>query len=510
MAAPGRCRTLGGMNLHRSIPTALALVASAAGAGAALAPAAHAATVTRAPDGTLVYTAAAGERNRVGIQSTYDELGVVFYDSSGVLTAGPDGCTFQPASSPGGVTSVTCPAKPPAVRVELGDGDDEQYVSLGVRVPITVLGGAGNDDIGTQETAGTLDGGPGNDRVIGDDGDDTLIGGDGNDTIEGKVGSDRVDGGAGDDHISGDGSEGQWSDVIDGGSGTDTIDLDWTDRTYDYVQPHIRLTLGGGADDGRPGERDDVRNVEQLDLYLSADVTGTDAGEKLMFHQTTRGMRIDGLGGDDTLQGGEGPDVVRGGAGDDTVDGSFGDDDIDPGPGRDTVFGDLKSGDCGPYWCKNDYGSDTIQARDGEVDSITCGAGADRAVVDANDVVAPDCETVERGAAPPPPRPDDPRGRDPRARAGVSLTAVRARLRAALARGLVVRVAGLRPRARVALTARAGRRTVARGRASASAAGTAKVTLRFTRAGRRSLNHAKRARLTIAGAGRTVRVTLVR
>jgi len=497
------------MNLHRSIPTALALVASAAGAGAALAPAAHAATVTRAPDGTLVYTAAAGERNRVGIQSTYDELGVVFYDSSGVLTAGPDGCTFQPASSPGGVTSVTCPAKPPAVRVELGDGDDEQYVSLGVRVPITVLGGAGNDNIGTQETAGTLDGGPGNDRVIGDDGDDTLIGGDGNDTIEGKVGSDRVDGGAGDDHISGDGSEGQWSDVIDGGSGTDTIDLDWTDRTYDYVQPHIRLTLGGGADDGRPGENDDARGVERVILGIDGDVVGTDAAETLEFHQTTRAVRIDAAGGDDVIQGGEGNDVVNGGPGNDDVDASFGDDVIDPGPGRDTVFADLRGGDCGPLWCKDPYGNDVVNARDGEVDSIDCGVGTDKVIADADDVVNANCETVERAGGPVPRGGDQPRGAAPRG-GGATARVKAARLGRALAHGLVVRVGGVKAGAKLRLTARSGKRVVASGSAKAGRGSTATVTLRFTKAARRSLRRAKRVTLTIAGAGVSAKVVLKR
>lgn len=496
------------MNRHQSLPTTLALLC----AGAALAPAvAGAATVTRAADGTLIYTAAAGERNRIGIQSTYDELGVVFYDSSGTLAAGPADCAYEPASSPGGVTSVTCPVKPPAIRVELGDGDDEQYVSLGVRVPITVLGGAGNDNLQTEEAAGTLDGGPGNDRLNGDDGDDTLLGGDGNDTIEGEVGSDRVEGGAGDDHISGDGSEGQWTDVIDGGAGTDTIDVDWTDRSYDYVQPHIKLTLGGGADDGRPGENDDVRGVERIILGIDGDIVGTDAAETLEFHQITRAVRIDAAGGDDVVQGGEGNDVVNGGAGDDEVDASFGDDVIDPGPGRDVVFADLRGGDCGPLWCKYPYGNDVVNARDGEIDSIDCGVGTDKVIADADDVVNANCETVERSGGAPRTGGDDPGsgGQTPRP-ARARLKASAATLARALARGLVVRVGGVKAGSRVKLTARNGRRLVASGSAKAGRAGAATVTLRFTKAARRSLRRAKRVNLTIAGAGVSAKVTLKR
>jgi Ca2+-binding RTX toxin-like protein len=498
---------LGRMNCHRLLPATHALLC----AGAALAPAAaHASTVTRAGDGTLVYTAAPGERNRIGVQSTYDELGVVFYDSSGTLTAGPDGCTYAPASSPGGVTSVTCPAKPSAIRVELGDGDDEQYVSLGVRVPITVLGGAGNDNLQTVEVSGTLDGGPGNDRLDGDRGDDTLLGGDGNDTIEGEVGSDHVDGGAGDDHISGDGSEGQWTDVIDGGPGTDTIDVDWSDRTYDYVQPHIRLTLGGGADDGRPGENDDVRGVERIILGIDGDIVGTDAAETLEFHQITRAVRIDAGGGDDVIQGGEGNDVVNGGAGNDDLDASFGDDVIDPGPGRDVVFADLRGGDCGPLWCKDPYGNDIVNARDGEVDSIDCGVGTDKVIADADDVVNANCETVERAGAVPRPGGDDRRAAPRPSGSRVTARVAAAKLGRALTRGLVVRVAGAKAGTRVALIARRGTTLLASGSAKASKRGAATVTLRFNRFARRSLRRAKKVTLTVAGAGVSTKVTLKR
>jgi hypothetical protein len=37
-----------------------------------------------------------------------------------------------------------------------------------------------------------------------------------------------------------------------------------------------------------------------------------------------------------------------------------------------------------------------VDAVDGEVDSISCGAGSDRVAADPADVVAPDCEQVER------------------------------------------------------------------------------------------------------------------
>ena len=78
--------------------------------------------------------------------------------------------------------------------------------------------------------------------------------------VKGLGGSDEVYGGAGDDVVSGDSHKGPAADVVDGGPGFDRIDQDWNDLSG----APVTLTLGGGADDGRPGEGDDVRNVEKV------------------------------------------------------------------------------------------------------------------------------------------------------------------------------------------------------------------------------------------------------
>jgi hypothetical protein len=491
-----RCPAL----LAAALPATLVLSAAAA-----LPPAsAPAATVSRDGSGVLVYTASPGERNDLSVQTAYDEVSTVLYDSNGYITAAPPDCVLDDMF--GESNKVTCAVAPPAVRLDLGDGDEWATVSSSVKMPVTMLGGPGNDRLELSASGGTLDGGPDDDILNGYPGNDTLLGGDGQDTLEGGAGSDHVDGGPGDDLVSGDGYEGQYADVIDGGPGNDRIEIDWSSRVYDYVQPPVAVTLGGGADDGRPGEGDDVRNVEHLDLNIAVDVTGTDAAETLEFHQMTRSMTIDARGGDDTVQAGEGADTVRGGAGDDTLDASFGDDTIDPGPGRDTVYADLRGGDCGPFWCTLPYGNDTVLARDGEIDSISCGVGTDRVVADADDVVSPDCEAVERSAAPV--RRGDVIRRHPR---GATLRAIAPpRLPKALARGLVVRVERAAPRVEVTLKGRAGKRVVARGSARASTTGVAKVTLRFSKAAQRNLRHAKKVRLAIAGAGTGTVLTLHR
>jgi Ca2+-binding RTX toxin-like protein len=81
-----------------------------------------------------------------------------------------------------------------------------------------------------------------------------------------------------------------------------------------------------------------------------------------------------------TLSGGDGNDSLEGGSGNDTLRGN---------QGVDTHSGGA--------------GDDFIDARGDKGDVVSCGDGNDTVRADASDLVAADCETVDRGAAPPPP-----------------------------------------------------------------------------------------------------------
>lgn len=76
--------------------------------------------------------------------------------------------------------------------------------------PVTLNGGAGNDTLLGNQFGDVLNGDAGNDSLNGGFGDDTLGGGDGNDTLIGHVGDDSLVGGAG-------------ADIGLGGSGNDTV-----------------------------------------------------------------------------------------------------------------------------------------------------------------------------------------------------------------------------------------------------------------------------------------------
>jgi dienelactone hydrolase/uncharacterized membrane protein YgcG len=89
---------------------------------------------------------------------------------------------------------------------------------------------------------------------------------------------------------------------------------------------------------------------------------------------------LQGTAGGDSLVGLAGADKLRGLGGDDCLLGMRGKDDVDGGAGIDVLTGGR--------------GRDTINAADGAPDMVNCGPGRDKAIVDAADHVAVDCERV--------------------------------------------------------------------------------------------------------------------
>ena len=275
----------------------------------------------------------------------------------------------------------------------------------------SLIGGAGND---------VLTGGGGHDALDGGPGDDAIGGGDGNDTITGGPGNDAMGGGEGDDVFLLPGSSPDGADTVAGGPGTDTAD--YSARTGD-----LSLSLDGAANDGAPGEGDNL-DVENLlagsgsDLLqgkpgednlldggpgtdevtyaanptgVTADlVAGTATGgstdtlagiEDLVgtpFADVLRGdggaNRLDGLGGKDTLVGKGGKDTLLGKGGPDTLKGGGGRDLAKGGGGRDRLLGqggpDVLRGQGGNDVLKGGGGNDRLAGGGGD-DHLNGGAG---------------------------------------------------------------------------------------------------------------------------------------
>lgn len=486
----------------------LKLSIAALTAVALLPSAAHAAAITYDGD-KLVYTAGPGENNWV-------------YIGNGAggrirLADGVD-ATFPADRCAGSDGEYACD-QPAAIRLELGDGNDRNGFSDGYTgtTPVHVLGGAGSDGLEGHFDAPTpviLDGGDGADSLRGyDSGDDVLLGGPGDDTLNGDGGRDELRGGEGNDTLSPDDDAAPAADIVDGGPGNDLL--------KDYVQyfpggggvfPPVDLTLAAGADDGRPGEGDDVTGIERITMHVSGRFTLTDAAEELDIWANMDGgaSSAQGRGGNDILTGHDAVETIDGGAGDDRIEGGFNHDTLTGGPGKDLIYGDQTArcgtGDtvCVPY------GNDVIDARDGEADVIDCGPGTDRAVVDALDVHA-NCETVETGGAPGPAAPGgqgQPGGGGPQAGPSAALVG-KPKLGTALAKGLKLKLTGARP-GKGTITAKHGSKKVASGAVKVSAAGAGSVTLKFTSAARRQLRGKKSVTLRLSGAGISASITVKR
>ncbi|HEY8582423.1 MAG TPA: calcium-binding protein [Capillimicrobium sp.] len=376
------------------------LLPAAALAALALVPAAaDASTVTREGD-TYVFAAdRAAEIQVTGYDYVDDRI--VFFSSGEPVTAFPDGCGRESWDDP---DTVRCPQGFARVRVEGGAGDDDITVSdeaIG-DFTATVNGNGGNDTIRGRDHGATE-----RDRYTGGDGDDTLTGGSapevleggaGLDTLHGNEGADEVRGGEGDDELTGDSYSRAYADVVDGGPGTDSSTSDWTaNSTVGPKQQHVTVTLDGKADDGRPGEGDNVTSIETIVWNSAATfVAGAEPVDIALKEVPSGSSKLVGSDGADRLRTPDSNDTIDGRGGDDELEGGNGDDRITGGPGKDTILGDAGSGSCNFLVCRLPQGNDTIRARDGARDSVDCGAGEDVVIADRKDRVASTCERVKR------------------------------------------------------------------------------------------------------------------
>ena len=223
--------------------------------------------------------------------------------------------------------------------------------------------------------------------------------------VDGGEGDDQVRGGAGDDEMWGDNYKQPGADLLDGGPGTDTTE-EWGIPSDLTSQPRTNVTLDGVANDGRPGEGDNVVGIERIRVSVVGDYAGTDGPDEIkVINPGNEGpSSLVGRGGNDILVAEDFDDTVDGGAGNDIVEGGRGNDTVTGGPGSDTIMGDATSSHCSWYSCQVPWGNDTIQARDGEQDNIDCGIGTDTAIVDTIDILA-NCENVDGRAPGPGPGP---------------------------------------------------------------------------------------------------------
>jgi Ca2+-binding RTX toxin-like protein len=156
---------------------------------------------------------------------------------------------------------------------------------------LTVLGGAGDDNLTGGDRNDDLSGGGGSDFLQGGSGNDTLNGGAGADTLNGGTNADTMQGGVGNDTY-----------VVDN-AGDKAIETDGNGT--DLVQSSVTFSIAG-------------QFVENLTLTGSANISAS--GNSL-------DNALAGNSGDNTLNGGsQGNDTLNGGAGADHMEGGTGSD----------------------------------------------------------------------------------------------------------------------------------------------------------------------------------------
>ena len=244
-------------------------------------------------------------------------------------------------------------------------GDDE--VGYLVAPGDDVLdGGAGDDMLAAGDGADSLSGGTGLDQLFGDKGIDVLDGGGEADTLHGGDGADELFGGAGDDLLFGDGQNNQ--SALSTAGGADFLD---GGAGNDHVEGGIGddALFGGTENDVLFGEdgADSLfgdDGADELQGGVGNDSLSGDAGDDRLFGQDGADT-LDGDEGNDALAGNDGTDSLYGGIGNDILEGGQGNDTLIGGAGQDTYLFSLG------------HGQDTITdtARAGEGNVIQFGTG---------------------------------------------------------------------------------------------------------------------------------------
>jgi Ca2+-binding RTX toxin-like protein len=333
--------------------------------------------------------------------------------------------------------------------VDVGDNGSPNFTFLRNRFTrIVVSGGLGADRLRINESKGaftntertTLNGGPGNDTLIGGRFAEKLNGFTGIDTVEGNAGADTAAMGAGGDIFVWDPGDG--NDVVQGGSEIDTLRFNGSAAaevfTATAMGSQLRLTRNVGAVVLRSQDVEtlalnalggldsvsvsdlDATDVTALNLGLAAGGVGDAAADTVTVNGTpapdvvqafTAGttvqvtgldpqvnitgseaandrVTVNGLGGNDTLSGGALAALMQltldGGEGNDALNGGNGADTLLGGSGNDTIDGNqgnettlMGDGNDTFVWDPGD-GSDIVEGQSG-VDTLlfNCSAGSE-------------------------------------------------------------------------------------------------------------------------------------
>jgi Ca2+-binding RTX toxin-like protein len=223
----------------------------------------------------------------------------------------------------------------------------DQTVAANGIVVVVLNGGDGNDSLAvvakdTEIATAAINGGPGDDVLIGSDTGDSLVSLDGNDRLVGGKGGDDMNGGAGNDTLVWNNGDG--SDFIDGDAGNDTTEVNGNATLGDVftIEPdagrvRFRRTNLVGFVLEASAERFQVNGLGGDDSVTATPGTALAALTLLSVDGGAGADTVNGSDGPDLLLGGDGVDTLNGGGGDDRIVGDRANDTMDGGPGDDTL-----------------------------------------------------------------------------------------------------------------------------------------------------------------------------
>jgi Ca2+-binding RTX toxin-like protein len=192
-----------------------------------------------------------------------------------------------------------------------------------------------------------LDGGKGNDTIIAAFVTDTMIGGEGNDSLGGIF--NQATGGDGDDTINATGVGANAAKItLDGGAGNDRL-LGYVGSAPNFFNPGSGddfMVFGSTGDTliGSGEGNDTISYATSTSIVFGStpNVISDFLGNNLITGSTGKDSITTGAGNDiliGSLQGDPNSDTLNGGAGDDSLYGDFGDDLLLGGDGNDQIFG---------------------------------------------------------------------------------------------------------------------------------------------------------------------------
>ena len=281
---------------------------------------------------------------------------------------------------------------------------------------LSINGGGGRDTIDASALPAatmllTLDGGDGNDTIIGSHGADTLIGGAGNDTVTGGAGTDVATLGAGNDVFIW--NQGDGSDTINGEAGFDTLQFNGAAAGEEISisangaaatlarglgsivmgvtsVERIAVTPLGGADSITVNDLTGTGVKEvAIDLAAAGTVVGDGQSDRVLVNATAGNdvITLDNRGGQVVVSGlAETVTIAHAERALDqlTVSGGTGDDVIDASHLQTDPIGLVLNGDAGNDNIVGSRGDDTVVGGVG-ADVATLGAGNDRFIWNQGD-----------------------------------------------------------------------------------------------------------------------------